>query len=346
MIVKQYAAIGGGSPITHWTQIQGSFLIHQLDKLSPSSAPHKLYIGFRYAHPLVESVINELENDAIERVVAFSQYPQFSCTTSGSSFNAVARHYASRIGTFTGVEHIEAPASQRGGFRPIWSFIDRWPVYPPLVNAFAQHISQVLDAIEDPADLESTVLLFSAHSIPMSVVDRGDSYPQEVAATVHAVMSALNFRWPYRLVWQSKVGPASWLGPSTHDALHGLARLGYRHVVLVPIAFTSDHVETLYEMDVEYCQEVALKAGMDRVLRAPALNSNKTFMQGLAQLVAQHLNSGELCTRQYLLRCPLCINPACGVTRNFLLSGKNRLKQWTLEYLRTRTETDISHQAQ
>ncbi|KAA0189351.1 ferrochelatase mitochondrial [Fasciolopsis buskii] len=278
-IIKQYEEIGGGSPITEWTTKQGNWMIQHLDTISPETAPHKLYIGFRYVHPLTEATINQVESDDVERVVAFSQYPQFSCTTAGSSFNTIARHYASTRGTFTGVETVQPPPVCNGSQMAIWSFIDRWPLFPPLIMAFAEHIEQKLMLISDPKERQQTVLLFSAHSIPLSVVNRGDPYPVEVAATVHAVMKSLRFQWPYRLVWQSKVGPAAWLGPSTQDALHGLARLGYHHAMLIPIAFTSDHIETLYEMDVEYCTKVAKKAGMARVHRVPALNDNIIFME-------------------------------------------------------------------
>lgn len=100
-----------------------------------------------------------------------------------------------------------------------------------------------------------TVVLFSAHSLPMSVVNRGDPYVAEVSATVSAVMERLKHTNPYRLVWQSKVGPSAWMGMQTGDALKGLARLGQKQVVIVPIAFTSDHIETLYEIDLEYAEE-------------------------------------------------------------------------------------------
>ena len=106
-----------------------------------------------------------------------------------------------------------------------------------------------------PEDRPEVVVLFSAHSLPMSVVNRGDPYVLEVSASVSAVMERLGHSNPYRLVWQSQVGPAAWMGPQTSDALKGLARLGNKKVVLVPIAFTSDHIETLYELDLEYGKE-------------------------------------------------------------------------------------------
>lgn len=102
---------------------------------------------------------------------------------------------------------------------------------------------------------DKVIILFSAHSLPMEIVNRGDSYPSEVAATVEAVMKKLNYRNPYRLVWQSQVGPKPWLGPKTDKAIMGLGEKGHNDQLLVPIAFTSDHIETLFELDLEYGEE-------------------------------------------------------------------------------------------
>jgi protoporphyrin/coproporphyrin ferrochelatase len=125
---------------------------------------------------------------------------------------------------------------------------------PPPLQAVAQNIESALQKFAEEKRSDA-VLLFSAHSLPMSVVNRGDPYVLEVSATVAAVMDRLGHTNPYRLVWQSKVGPSAWLGPQTSDALQGLARLGKKRAVLVPIAFTSDHIETLYELDLEYGKE-------------------------------------------------------------------------------------------
>lgn len=99
---------------------------------------------------------------------------------------------------------------------------------------------------------DKVVILFSAHSLPMSVVNRGDTYPSEVATTVERIMSQLGFSNPYRLVWQSQVGPQPWLGPKTEDAIVGMAKNGVKELLVVPVAFVSDHIETLYELDLEY----------------------------------------------------------------------------------------------
>lgn len=122
------------------------------------------------------------------------------------------------------------------------------------IKAVAQNVEAALAKFPE-ATRSDAVLLFSAHSLPMSVVNRGDPYVMEVSATVAAVMERLGHSNPYRLVWQSQVGPSAWMGMQTGEAIKGLARLGQKQVVLIPIAFTSDHIETLYELDLEYAKE-------------------------------------------------------------------------------------------
>jgi ferrochelatase len=177
----------------------------------------------------------------------------------------------------------------------------------------------------------------------MSVVNRGDPYVLEVSATVAAVMDRLGHTNPYRLVWQSQVGPSAWMGPQTSDALKGLARLGKKHAVLVPIAFTSDHIETLYELDLEYGKEAhevrffwvhsakegtltGRQLGME-VHRAESLNGSPVFIRALADLVAQHLkekDSGAPPTSvQMGLRCPGCTNATCAQQKSFFARGGN-----------------------
>ncbi|XP_029435518.1 ferrochelatase, mitochondrial isoform X1 [Rhinatrema bivittatum] len=299
-IQQQYSKIGGGSPIKMWTVKQGEGMVKLLDELSPRTAPHKYYIGFRYVHPLTEEAIEEMEQDGIERAVAFTQYPQYSCSTTGSSLNAIYRYY-----------HMKG---KQPGMK--WSTIDRWPTHPLLVQCFVDHIQKELSMfpVEKRGDV---VILFSAHSLPMSVVNRGDPYPQEVGATVQKVMEKLGNSNPYRLVWQSKVGPMAWLGPQTNEAIKGLCQMGKRNILLVPIVFTTDHIETLYELDIEYAQVLANECGVENIRRAESLNGNPLFSKALADLVYSHITSNEICSKQLTLRCPLCVNPVCGETKSF-----------------------------
>jgi ferrochelatase len=164
-----------------------------------------------------------------------------------------------------------------------------------------------------PAEVRSrVVVVFSAHSVPMMVVHRGDPYVQEVAATTQAVMDRIPAadRPPFVLAWQSKVGFLPWMGPSTAGVLKGLARQGHEDVLVVPVTFTTDHIETLYEVDVEYA-ELAHQLGIKRFHRAQGLNDSPRFVQALAELTASHLDANELCTPQYPYNCHGCTNPMC-----------------------------------
>ncbi|XP_071484548.1 ferrochelatase, mitochondrial-like [Diadema antillarum] len=307
-IQAQYRKIGGGSPIKKWTRLQGEGLVKILDKISPETAPHKYYIGFRYVDPLTEDTIDQMEKDGIERAVAFTQYPQYSCSTTGSSLNAIYRHYSKN-------PKLAANSNLR------WSVIDRWPVNSGLIEAFSRHIEAELDKFPEHVK-DDVVILFSAHSLPMSVVNRGDPYPAEVGATVQRVMERLNFSHPYRLVWQSKVGPLPWLGPQTDEAIKGLTKNGKKNILLVPIAFVNDHIETLHELDLEYATELAEECGVDNIRRAASLNDSPIFIEAMAHLVNDHLKSGQVCSRQLPLRCPMCVNTVCGKTKEFFASQK------------------------
>ena len=195
-IIEKYNEIGGGSPIYDWTSKQGDLMCKRLDELCPESAPHKAYVGFRYAKPLADEALEQLEADGVEHVVAFSQYPQYSCTTTGSSMNQIYRYYQQNY-------PLKTPGP-RGPDGVTWSVIDRWPTHPLLIKTFAQNIKKELDTF--PEHIRSkVVLLFSAHSVPQYVMNRGDPYPAEVGATVQLVMQELDWCNPYRLVWQSKV---------------------------------------------------------------------------------------------------------------------------------------------
>lgn len=206
-IQDQYMQIGGGSPLKMWTEKQGQGMIKLLDELSPETAPHKFYIGFRYTKPLTETALEEIERDGAEKAIAFTQYPQYSCSTTGSSLNAIYRYY----------DALKKPSKLK------WSVIDRWGNHPGLIEAFAENIQKEIQKF--PEDCQDDIqILFSAHSLPLSVVNRGDTYISEVAATVSRVMEKLNYSHPYRLVWQSKVGPAAWQGPQTDAAIEGYAK--------------------------------------------------------------------------------------------------------------------------
>jgi protoporphyrin/coproporphyrin ferrochelatase len=290
---KEYGAIGGGSPILRYTEAQGRGMVARLDRISPETAPHRFYVAFRYAKPKSEDALRQMHADGIERAVAFTQYPQFSCSTTGSSLNELWR------------------AASRTGLRDAfaWSIIDRWPLHRGFIDPMTETVREGLSQF-DPSERDRVVILFSAHSLPLRVIDRGDAYPQEVGASVQRVVESLGTGNQYILAYQSDVGPVRWLGPSTAKVLRRLGARGHRHVLVVPIAFTSDHIETLSELDREY-GEVAHLAGITHYRRAPALNDRPRFLDGLAEIVRDHLRSGATYSSQYPLRCAGCTNPQC-----------------------------------
>ncbi|UYV70399.1 FECH, partial [Cordylochernes scorpioides] len=287
-IAEKYAEIGGGSPIRKWTETQGKLLVEKLDQLSPATAPHKYYLGFRYAPPLIEDALEEISKDNPERIIAFSQYPQYSCSTTGSSLNHLAKLLKN-----SSIDNSK------------WSIIDRWATHPGLASVFANLIKEELQHFPESVR-DKVVILFSAHSLPMKVVTVGDPYPAEVAATVHNVMDQLEYSHPYRLVWQSKVGRLAWLPPRTDESMRGLVRQGRRNMIMVPITFVNEHIETLHEMDIEYGQDLAKEIGVEQFRRVKAPNDHPLFIQTLADVVKKHLDSKLPYLPQLTMRCPGC----------------------------------------
>ncbi len=288
-----YDAIGGGSPILGWTEMQGRAMCARLDRLSPNTAPHRFYVAFRYTAPFADDAVTAMKADGITRAVAFTQYPQWSCSTTGSSLNDLWR------------------SLERTGLQEAftWSIIDRWGEHEGFVRAMATTVTDALLEY-DAAERDDVLVMFSAHSLPLSVIDRGDAYPSEIAATMSRVVESLGLRNPYMLTFQSEVGPVRWLGPSTEVVLRQLAARGQKNLLVVPVAFTSDHIETLSEIDIEY-GELAHSLGMHGFRRSPALNARPDFLDALSDIVASHLSSGRPWTGQYRQRCPGCVNADC-----------------------------------
>lgn len=304
-IAEQYARIGGKSPIGDWTNLQGAGITARLNAspLAATHGPFKHYVAFRYAPPLASDALEAMRADGVTRAIAFSQYPQWSCTTTGSSLNNLWRETI-RLGMDRSVA---------------WSVIDRWYSHPKFIAAVARTIAAGL-ARFSPEERSRVVLLFSAHSVPMMVVNRGDVYVNEIAATVDRVMARVRSaqggedapiapRNPHVLAWQSKVGFLPWMGPSTASVIENLAKQGGTHVLVIPIAFTSDHIETLFEIDIEYAH-LAAKHGITRFERAPALNGEEALQEAGADIVTHHLTDTSP-SPAYALNCPGCTNPAC-----------------------------------
>jgi ferrochelatase len=272
-------------------------MVERLDRLSPETAPHKFYVAFRYVHPFSRDALQQMKADGVKRAIAFTQYPHYSCATTGSSLNELWRA-AGKLGMSNEFQ---------------WSVIDRWPTHPGFIRAMTRTVLDGLAQFPDD-ERDDVLLLFSAHSLPLNIIDRGDPYPQEIGASVHEVLKEGGFTNEYLLSYQSEVGPVRWLGASTERVIRELGAKGKKKVLVVGIAFTSDHIETLSEIDIEYAH-LAHEVGITHFKRAPALNGEPLFQDALADIVLEHLRSGEACTTQYGFRCPGCTNPEC---RNIL----------------------------
>ncbi|KAJ2043045.1 hypothetical protein IW146_005255 [Coemansia sp. RSA 922] len=308
-IKEQYMQIGGGSPIEKWTRAQGSGMVKQLDQTSPATAPHSYYVGFRYTEPNTPQAVENMIADGVDHVIAFTQYQQFSGSTTGSNLNELYR-----------VQKRLDPES-----RLRWSFIDRWGTHPKLVSSFADRIEAQIAKLTDDVR-HTTPILFSAHSLPLKVVDRGDPYVAEVGGTVAYVVNELRRRGidnPYRLVWQSAVGPLRWLGPQTEATIKHYGSIGYSSLVMVPIAFTSDHIETLFELDIEY-GKVAHDAGISQYMRAEALNDHPPFIDALATIVKEHIDAGFPTSPQLLLPDPGAESAQTITTRKWIAAQAAR----------------------
>lgn len=295
----------GGDPLHQWTEKQGNGIVEILNKKSPSTGPHKAYTCFRYSKPDIEHAVEQLENDQAENVILLSKYPQYSCSTTGSNLNDVAR-YCVEV-----KKHLDTRPKQR------WSLIDRWPIAPAIVDVYADRIEEELKKLPE-AIRNETILLFSAHSIPIWMVERGDDYTGEVGGTVQAVMGKLGRKNPFSLVWQSKVGPVPWQGPKIEKAIEGYVNNGHKHFMVIPVAFVNEHIETLHELDIEYAIDLKKKLNFETFARVPTLNEHPKFLSGIADLIIDHIQSQQTISAQMRRRCPGCTKDNCKRTREWL----------------------------
>ncbi|MEB3266467.1 MAG: ferrochelatase, partial [Cyanobacteriota bacterium] len=271
-----YRSIGGGSPLRRITDHQARELQSSLRQRGVEATT---YVAMRYWHPFTESAVADIKADGIEEVVVLPLYPQFSISTSGSSFRELQRL---RQGD---------PAFERLPIRCIRSWYD----HPGYVAAMAGLIAREIHRCERPAEAH---VFFSAHGVPKSYVEEaGDPYQSEIEACVGLIMAelarGLGHANPHTLAYQSRVGPVEWLKPYTEDALHALGEAGVNDLVVVPISFVSEHIETLEEIDIEY-REIATEAGVAHFHRVPALDTDPTFIGALADLVQQALAGPEV----------------------------------------------------
>lgn len=265
---KYYKLIGGKSPILEITKAQADALEKALNKTGDSI--FKVFIGMRYWHPFIEDTVKEIHRVGIRKIIALSLYPQYSITTSGSSFTKLDE------------------ASKQFDLQIIK--IESWYNHPLYIDALVDVIRKGLDSFSGNGSsysLSEINVLFSAHSLPKKIIDAGDPYEKQTIATINEITKRINIHW--HLGYQSKSGPVEWLEPSTEDKLKELSQKGIKNVLMVPISFVSDHVETLYEIDILY-KSLAEELGIN-MKRADSLNTHPLFIEALKDIILKKSKS-------------------------------------------------------
>jgi protoporphyrin/coproporphyrin ferrochelatase len=261
-VQHHYSVIGGGSPIRRHTERQAAALENELARRGIEA---RCVVAMRYWHPFTSEAIEQLQAAQCDEIVLLPLYPQYSSTTTGSSLNEWNRLFQEGLPTYN---------------------VGPFYRHPMFLEAVAEKVNEALSRFEAP---ERAELVFSAHGVPMSVIAKGDPYQRQIEETVELLMK--HGAWPnrHRLCYQSKVGASRWLQPSLSRTLRDLAGERVREVCVVPIAFVSDHVETLGEIDHE-AREEAIHLGFTQFEMSAGLNDSPKFISALGQLVMDALN--------------------------------------------------------
>ncbi len=258
---RYYAEIGGGSPLGAITERQAQLLGDELG----GAERFVVAVAMRYSAPRAREALARLLGAGVRRCVALPLYPQYSGATSGSSFADLER---ARAGL---------PGGEALELHRVESFHD----HPGYLDALAAKVAEGLAAMQAPAQDISVV--FSAHSLPQRMIDEGDPYQRQVELTVRGVAERLGLP-RHHLGYQSRSGPVRWLEPEVTSLLDSLIAGGARHLLIVPVSFVSDHIETLHEIDIRM-RAHCLERGAVEAVRAPSLNDDPRFIAALAAIV-------------------------------------------------------------
>lgn len=273
----------GFSPLVPDTLAQMQGL---LDRLGPDAPPARA--GMMFTDPFIRDAVGELLAEGCDRLVVVGLFPHWSFATSGSAYDMVHKALVHHGRAELPVHYARA-------------FFDH--------PAYCEAVAETIGATREVMDGEGPIhLLFSAHGIPVSFVRRGDPYPEHVRESVRRITETLDWPDPWHLAWQSRLGPVRWLDPDTRDTIRRLGAEGVQRLLLVPVSFVGEHIETLDEMDREL-KELAHEQGIPHVGRAPALGQTPAFLDALADVAQDALSRfGET-------RCSRCLIPVPGTHR-------------------------------
>jgi protoporphyrin/coproporphyrin ferrochelatase len=268
-VKENYASIGGKSPILELTNLQASALESGLHDAGINAMVRP---AMRYWHPYTDETLHEIHDAGIRRIVALTMYPHNSMATTGSSVAELNRVIEK---SFTGEFNM--------------SYIEEWPVLESLLDALAHRVETALAELPT-VRRDAAVILFSAHGLPIDFIERGDPYVDHIKLTMQGVIHRIVNPPRHVLAYQSRVGPVKWLEPTTPDTMRELAGEGVRDVVIVPISFVTDHIETLEEIDRQF-GHLAQELGFETFRRTEALNDDPVFISGLSDMVLEHMQT-------------------------------------------------------
>ena len=270
-VAHHYAEIGGKSPLLEFTMRQASALETELRR----DFDTRVAVAMRYWHPLTPEALGKLERHMPEEVVLLPLYPQYSKTTTGSSLNEWQRRF------------------HTNGWRPRVHIVREFHEDPAYIDSVVEMVNRSLDGLAETSDID---FVFSAHSVPVAVIEAGDPYQRQIERTADLVWRRGGWSGRRHVCYQSKVGASKWLQPSMHQTIKQLAAEGREHVLVVPISFVSDHIETLHEIDIE-TREQAHSLGIEDFRMAAGLNDAPSFISALAGLVRRHVEPKTLLQR-------------------------------------------------
>lgn len=272
-VAHHYAEIGGRSPILEFTRRQAL----ALERLLREDLDARVAIAMRYWHPLTGAAVAEMQQHAPDELVLLPLYPQYSKTTTGSSLNEWGRRFRGK-----------------GAWRPRVHVVDEFHEDAAYIDSVVAAVNGTLREFADPAEID---FVFSAHSVPVAVVEKGDPYQRQIERTAELVWQRGGWAGRRHLCYQSKVGASKWLTPSMHQTVKKLGAAGSRNVLVVPISFVSDHVETLHEIDIEHRAQ-AQSLGIANYRMVPGLNDSPAFIRALAGLVRAKIAIPEAAPRR------------------------------------------------
>jgi len=261
-----YRQIGGGSPLRRLTEEQARALA---DEFKTRGKDVETFVGMCTWHPFLDEAVDQIEKSSVDSLVILPLFPHYSVTTTGSGFSVLRKLI-----------------DKRTSFRKRdVQWVCAWPDHSGYIDSIAHRIRHELAKFANP---DGVHILFSAHSIPESYVRNGDPYLEQTKTSVELTMDQLGRNNPYQLSFQSKIGPVKWLEPFTSDVIAQLGKRGIDDILVVPISFVSEHIETLYELDILF-KKLAEEAGVANFRRVPALNSDPIFIRALADIVESTL---------------------------------------------------------